>query len=272
MGLAGAARSPARRWAAAARPRRRTCGATTTCQARDGSNTPVRSYYDEGEYVPGTPASLFYGIDQIGSVRRVFASATSAPAYGYDPYGLPLQATAPITDFVYAGMFYNADSALYLTNYRAYNPVAGRWLSRDPVGEITDAAANLYAYAGGNPISLIDLLGLEPQGHHWVIGPIRNDPNLSPEARKVFRDAATGYFGERHGWSKEHQDYNKGVQDLWNKKGHDASKMTTKDAQNFVDQIMRSKDPRISEFRQKIFDKCVKYGMRRVPFTPRNEP
>ena len=27
------------------------------CQSRDGSNTPIRSYYDEGEYVPGTPAS-----------------------------------------------------------------------------------------------------------------------------------------------------------------------------------------------------------------------
>ena len=87
------------------------------CQSRDGSNTPIRSYYDEGEYVPGTPAqTLYYGTDQIGSVRRVFASTTSAPAYGYDPYGLPLQVTAPITDFVYGGMFYNADSGLYLTS------------------------------------------------------------------------------------------------------------------------------------------------------------
>src|SRR5215207_4144711 len=91
------------------------------CQSRDGSNTLIRSYYSEGEYVPGTPAALYYGIDQIGSVRRVFASTTSAPAYGYDPYGLPLQVTAPLTDFVYGGMVYNADSGLYLTNYRAYD-------------------------------------------------------------------------------------------------------------------------------------------------------
>jgi RHS repeat-associated protein len=146
-------------------------GATTTaylwcgegiCQSRDGSNTPIRSYYDEGEYVPGTPASLYYGIDQIGSVRRVFASPTSAPAYGYDPFGLPLQVTAPITDFVYGGMFYNADSGLYLTNYRAYEPVAGRWLSRDPLGELTDLTANLYAYVGGNPVLYSDPLGLAP--------------------------------------------------------------------------------------------------------------
>ena len=130
------------------------------CQARDGSNTPIRSYYEEGEYVPGTPASLYYGIDQIGSVRRVFASTTSAPAYNYDPNGVPLQATAPVTDFVFGGMFYNADSGLYLTNYRAYDPVAGRWLSRDLIGETSDPLANLYAYVSGNTPNVVDPLGL----------------------------------------------------------------------------------------------------------------
>jgi RHS repeat-associated protein len=58
-------------------------------------------------------------------------------------------------------MFYNADSGLYLTQYRGYDPVAGRWLSRDPVGEGTDPAGNLYAYVGGNPIGLVDPFGLQ---------------------------------------------------------------------------------------------------------------
>jgi RHS repeat-associated protein len=89
-------------------------------------------------------------------VRRVFASTSSAAAYGYDPYGTPLQATAPTTDFVYGRMFYNADSGLYLTKYRAFDPGAGRWLSRDPLGEETDTGSNLFAYVGGNPISYTD--------------------------------------------------------------------------------------------------------------------
>src|SRR6185312_7489947 len=127
------------------------------CQARNAGNTTIRSYYDEGEYLPGTPAqTLYYGIDQIGSVRRVFASVSSAPAYGYDPYGAPLQATAPTTDFVYAGMFYNADSGLDLTKNRIFDPVAGRWLSRDRLGEKTDPVGNLYPYASGNPINHTD--------------------------------------------------------------------------------------------------------------------
>jgi RHS repeat-associated protein len=138
------------------------CG-SDICQARNSSNTPIRGYYDEGEYVPGSPAQpYYYGVDQIGSVRRAFASTSSAPAYTYDPYGVPLQSTAPVTDFVYGGMFYNADSGLYLTRYRAYDPVAGRWLSRDRAGEKTDPTGNLYAYVGGNPLGQVDPLGTNP--------------------------------------------------------------------------------------------------------------
>jgi RHS repeat-associated protein len=61
-------------------------------------------------------------------------------------------------------MFYNGDSGLYLTRYRTYDPVAGRWISRDPMGERSDPAANLYRYVNGNPISLIDPYGL------WGLG------------------------------------------------------------------------------------------------------
>jgi RHS repeat-associated protein len=64
-----------------------------------------------------------------------------------------LQSTAPLTDFGYAGMFYNADSGLYLTPYRAYDPVAGRRLSRDPVGETRDQAGSIIS------TSLDDMLG-----------------------------------------------------------------------------------------------------------------
>ena len=88
------------------------------CQARDASNTVTREYLAEGEYVPGTtPVSLYYGSDQIGTVRRVFSSDGTAPSYAYDAYGDPLQSTAPVTDFTYAGMFANADSGLALTQY-----------------------------------------------------------------------------------------------------------------------------------------------------------
>jgi RHS repeat-associated protein len=133
--------------------------------------------------VPGTPGQpYYYGIDQIGSVRRAFASPTSAPAYSYDPYGVPLQATAPVTDFVYGGMFYNADSGLYLTRYRAYDPVAGRWLPRDLLGETSDRTANLYIYVGGSPTNATDISGLLAAD---LPQPLRNNTpeNYAPSCR-----------------------------------------------------------------------------------------
>jgi RHS repeat-associated protein len=130
------------------------------CQARNAGGATKRAYYDEGELVPGAPAqSYYYGIDQLGSVRRSFASTGGAPAYAFDPYGRALQGTAPLTEFGYAGMLYNVESGLYLTNFRAYDPFAGRWLSRDPIGEESDPAANLYAYVGGDPIGKSDPTG-----------------------------------------------------------------------------------------------------------------
>jgi RHS repeat-associated protein len=144
------------------------CG-LSPCQARDQSGTPIREYLAEGEYMPATSQPLYYGIDQIGSVRRVFVSSSSAPAYDYDEYGVPLQATAPLTDAGYAGMVLNQDSGLNLTLHRAYDPVGAHWLSRDPLGEISSGGANLYAYVEGNPATLTD-----PYGLCW------NWPNLPP--------------------------------------------------------------------------------------------
>jgi RHS repeat-associated protein len=121
----------------------------------------TRGYYAEGELVPRSPGTTYYyGVDQLGSVRRVFESTTNAPAYAYDPYGNPLQATAPPTDFGYAGLFHEIDSGLNLATYRSYDTASGRWLSRDPLDEPSDPAANLYRYTQDNPISLKDPSGL----------------------------------------------------------------------------------------------------------------
>src|SRR5690242_6381537 len=109
-------------------PRPQPCGPTRTsylwcgsqiCQARNSTNAVTREYYPEGEFLPGSPAQpYYYGVDQIGSVRRAFASTTSAPAFSYDPYGNALQATAPVTDLNFVGMLYSTDSGLNLTQYR----------------------------------------------------------------------------------------------------------------------------------------------------------
>ena len=170
------------------------CGARI-CQARNAYNAPTREYYAEGELVLGTPAlPYYYGPDQLGTVRRAFASTTSAPDYGYDPYGNPLQTTAPVTDFDYAGTFYNADSGLYLTMYRAYNPAIGRWLSRDPIGEGERPYGEPLRLRRGEPDQLYRPAGFGCHNHslcgwgrlrtywNWR-GALGSDSRTRPDAR-----------------------------------------------------------------------------------------
>jgi RHS repeat-associated protein len=89
-------------------------------------------------------------------VRRVFSSDGTAPAYDYDPYGNPLQSTAPLTDFGYASLFTARNSGLNLATFRAYDPSTGRWISRDPIGERGDPSGNLYGYVGQSPLANVD--------------------------------------------------------------------------------------------------------------------
>jgi RHS repeat-associated protein len=133
------------------------------CQARSAPGIVERLYYDEGEAIPAAKAFLYYGLDQLGSVRDVHAKSpifSITQEYDYDPYGnaLKIPPDGPFADFRYGGMFYEANSGLYLTQYRAYDPRIGRWLSRDPMEE--QAGTNLYAYVEGNPVVRSDPQGL----------------------------------------------------------------------------------------------------------------
>ena len=139
------------------------CGARP-CQLRNSDNTVARSFYPEGEFINGSATRLYYGLDQLGSVRDALAVgtvSTAVQAYNYDPYGNPMQAppAGMQARFRYAGMFYHQDSGLYLTQYRAYDPRTARWLSRDPISE--GGGINLFAYVGNNPINTQDRRGIE---------------------------------------------------------------------------------------------------------------
>jgi RHS repeat-associated protein len=50
-------------------------------------------------------------------------------------------------------------AAIHYYGYRWYDPVTGRWPSRDPIEE--DGGINLYMFVGNNTITFIDKIGLE---------------------------------------------------------------------------------------------------------------
>ena len=55
--------------------------------------------------------------------------------------------------------------------------------------------------------------------------------------------------------------YDQAVQELWGRNKYNPSKTTKKDAEDFVEQIKRSKDPRIAPFRDTILQEHAKYEL-----------
>ncbi len=156
------------------------------CQSLDATGAVVRQYYPEGELIAASNTAFYYGPDQLGTARNVYAASPLfqvAQAYDYDPYGNPIAApaTGPFPDFGYAGMYQHGPSGLSLTHYRAYHPASARWLARDPLGEGTDPALNLYRYVRGNPISLTDRQGLVPDPPRSFFFPPAPDPGAPPD-------------------------------------------------------------------------------------------
>jgi RHS repeat-associated protein len=82
----------------------------------------------------------------------------------YEPYGLTAGGVVPTIGFT--GHVNDADTGLVYMQQRYYDPVAGRFLSIDPVA--TDANSggsfNRYAYTANNPYKYVD-----SDGRNWAL-------------------------------------------------------------------------------------------------------
>jgi len=86
-----------------------------------------------------------YGYDAFGTVRYMNASFGSASSsYSWET--------------LYGAYRYDSDTGLYQVRFRYHHPKLGRWINRDPIGEV--AGTNLYAYVGNNGPNSVDWLGL----------------------------------------------------------------------------------------------------------------
>ncbi len=137
-------------------------------------------------------ANFFPTYDGNGNVSEYLDSTGTVQAhYEYDPFGRTTVATGTkAQDFShrFSTKPLDAETGLYYYGYRYYDPVTGRWPSRDPIGE--RGGINLYGFVGNDPIRNFDLLGNESASGGVVAGPCccKIDGKLTkdkPSAEKV---------------------------------------------------------------------------------------
>jgi RHS repeat-associated protein len=172
------------------------CG-NDMCEFRDTNDAVTLFVYPQGQY-SGT--KYFYTRDHLGSIREMFKTNDAVVArYDYDSWGRSTTVLNTVsTDFNFTGLYRHSASGLIMAVHRFYDPDLGRWLSRDPIGELGNldlgvhnrrswispgsldnlaqndpmgfgaADVNLYRYVHNNPLNGIDPMGEGDGLLHWI--------------------------------------------------------------------------------------------------------
>jgi RHS repeat-associated protein len=152
------------------------------CEKRDAMDNVLARYYRQGE-LQGSQA-YYYAQDQLGSVVALAdVTGNIVGQTKYNSFGIMSSSTDTASDYRYAGLYFHNPSGLSLSTYRAYSGGVGRFLNRDPIGEI--GGNNFYAYATDNPVRSVDWLGLaslvtDMQAGTTTFDPRPEDPNGTP--------------------------------------------------------------------------------------------
>lgn len=101
-------------------------------------------------------------LDHLGSVRLVVNTQNGqvVQRLDYDAWGLVTLDTNPgFQPFGFAGGLYDTQTGLVRFGVRDYDPVVGRWTTKDPIG-FDGGDQNLYGYILGDPMRYTDPFGL----------------------------------------------------------------------------------------------------------------
>ena len=112
-------------------------------------------------------SAAYYTFDGNKNVSEVIAAdGTLAAHYEYAPFGaltVSCGTSAADNPWRFSSEYAEDDTSTVYFNYRHYEPVTGRWMSRDPIP--TDALGiSSYDFCLQNAISVVDILGLKEGG------------------------------------------------------------------------------------------------------------
>ncbi|HEY8009626.1 MAG TPA: RHS repeat-associated core domain-containing protein [Rudaea sp.] len=125
--------------------------------------------------ISGSATQLYYlETDQLGTPREAIkpgaTPASDTLVWRWDYFGSAFgNSTAnPQTLTVnlrFSGQYYDAETGLNYNYYRDYEPVTGRYVESDPIGQF--GGVNMYAFTGNAPLTGIDPYGLIKIYGNW---------------------------------------------------------------------------------------------------------
>lgn len=96
------------------------------------------------------------------AVNEVLGRPVVTDSYEHDAFGnsFTVSGSTP-NEMLYRGEQYDSDLGLYYLRARYYNPLTGRFMSRDPedANPIDPKTLHRYLYASGDPVNLFDPSG-----------------------------------------------------------------------------------------------------------------
>jgi RHS repeat-associated protein len=125
----------------------------------DGSGALVARFVGR-DYIVAGGRTYRVVSDRLKSPRLVIDvdDGTIAQRLEFDEFGRTLADSAPgFQPIGFAGGLYDADTGLTLFGTRDYDPVAGRWIARDPIR--FGGGANSFTYCSDDPVNRVDPTG-----------------------------------------------------------------------------------------------------------------
>jgi RHS repeat-associated protein len=124
-------------------------------------------------YTGATAKTYFYLTDHQGTVHAVADETGSiVESYRFDSWGrvlgvyngsgTPLAESAIGNKILWQGREYSWKTGLYFFRARFYDPIVGRWMSKDPAG--IAGGLDQYVFCGDNPVNSRDPCGLCKEG------------------------------------------------------------------------------------------------------------
>lgn len=131
----------------------------------DGTTT-TKTFYTHGQNIDEHLALerngsfYYYHADGLGSVTAITdANRNVVQRYSYDSFGRITAQNSFKSSYTFTSREYDPQTGLYYYRARYYDPVEGRFISKDPIG-FDGEDVTLYGYVQNNPINFTDPSGL----------------------------------------------------------------------------------------------------------------